>query len=125
VKKTRLYEVWSVYKVTGSALVEASSAAEAALIGRQGTLDGGRVEFDFSDAWGETTMKAQRFKGSEKERPSRVEYPRNPRWRECPAGCGCITESDPDANECACEGPCTLDPLWPICSIGLREVAAS
>lgn len=31
----------------------------------------------------------------------------------CPAGCGCITESDPDARECACDGPCTMDPAWP------------
>lgn len=31
----------------------------------------------------------------------------------CPAGCGCVTESDPDRRECACDGPCTMDPAWP------------
>jgi hypothetical protein len=111
--RRRLYSVWSAYKVTGSALIEASSAAEAARIGRDGTLDGGFVEFDFSDAWGETQMKASRFAGSLNESPSRVVHPPNPVWRECPAGCGCITEGDPDRHECACDGPCTLDANWP------------
>jgi hypothetical protein len=31
----------------------------------------------------------------------------------CPSGCGCVTEDDPDARECACDGPCTMDPAWP------------
>jgi hypothetical protein len=33
--------------------------------------------------------------------------------RACPSGCGCVKESDPDARECACDGPCTMDPRWP------------
>jgi hypothetical protein len=31
----------------------------------------------------------------------------------CPAGCGCVTEEDPDRRDCACEGPCCTAPNWP------------
>jgi hypothetical protein len=30
----------------------------------------------------------------------------------CPAGCGCAGPDDPDATECACDGPCTMSATW-------------
>jgi len=32
---------------------------------------------------------------------------------ECPDGCGCRKGStDADSNDCACGGPCCMDPEW-------------
>jgi hypothetical protein len=31
-------------------------------------------------------------------------------WPQCPDGCGCdLATGDPDAQECACDGPCTME----------------
>lgn len=32
----------------------------------------------------------------------------------CPRGCGCVTAEDPDARDCACDGPCCFGENWPI-----------
>lgn len=32
--------------------------------------------------------------------------------RPCPDGCGCAYPSDPDANDCGCDGPCTENRDW-------------
>ena len=32
---------------------------------------------------------------------------------DCPNGCGCRRNTnDPDRNDCACDGPCTMDATW-------------
>jgi hypothetical protein len=36
----------------------------------------------------------------------------------CPNGCGCVTEEDPDARDCACDGPCCFGEAWPIRAAG-------
>jgi hypothetical protein len=59
-KQVRIYEVTSVYKVAGIARIAATSAAEAARIGQYGTDDGGEVQFDFTEPFGETKMRARR-----------------------------------------------------------------
>lgn len=59
-KRERVYEVWSTYKVTGIANIVATSAAEAARIGREGYADGYRPDFDFSEPHSETRMRAER-----------------------------------------------------------------
>ena len=56
----RLYEVWSTYKVTGVAYIEAASAKEA----KQKGLDAHElgIVFDFGEAHGETVMHARLVK---------------------------------------------------------------
>jgi hypothetical protein len=56
--ETKKYLVHSTYRVTGSAVIEAKSRAEAARIGRDGYEDGTRPLFDFSDPHSETKMQA-------------------------------------------------------------------
>lgn len=53
----REYIVWSIYKVTGTAIVTASSAREAIAKGLAAREHG--VEFDFSEPHGETRMRAE------------------------------------------------------------------
>ena len=52
------YVVWSVYKVTGEAVIRASSAAEAVEKG----LSDRDVKFFFSDPHSETKMRAKRIR---------------------------------------------------------------
>jgi hypothetical protein len=54
----REYLVMSTYKVTGTAIIRASSAREAAEKGLNADELG--IKFAFSDAWGETKMRAER-----------------------------------------------------------------
>lgn len=56
----RKYLVASTYRITGSAVIVARSAAEAARIGRDGYPDGTEPQFDFSDPHSETLMRAER-----------------------------------------------------------------
>lgn len=30
----------------------------------------------------------------------------------CPSGCGCALPTHPDQRDCACDGPCCMDPDW-------------
>lgn len=53
----REYLVYSTYKVTGSAVIAARSAREAAEKGLNADELG--IKFAFSDAWGETKMRAE------------------------------------------------------------------
>lgn len=53
----RVYEVWSTYKVTGVAYVEAETAAEAVEKGLSG-----EIEFNFSEPDNETKMRARRVR---------------------------------------------------------------
>jgi hypothetical protein len=55
------YEVWSTYKVTGTAYVEAGSAKEAV---EMATAGDGKVQFDFSEPHGETKMRARRVRAT-------------------------------------------------------------
>jgi hypothetical protein len=32
----------------------------------------------------------------------------------CPSECGCFGPDDPDATECACDGPCTMSDTWVV-----------
>jgi protein gp37 len=32
--------------------------------------------------------------------------------RPCPSGCGCTLPTHPDQHDCACDGPCCMDPDW-------------
>lgn len=57
-KRQKVYVVRSTYKVTGTSLILASSAAEAAHIGTAGYPNGFQPQFEFSEAWGETKMTA-------------------------------------------------------------------
>lgn len=55
----REYLVSSTYKVTGTAIIRASSAREASQKGID-AFDHG-IKFDFSEPWGETKMRAERI----------------------------------------------------------------
>ncbi|KMV17633.1 hypothetical protein ACT17_15245 [Mycolicibacterium conceptionense] len=56
----REYRVWSVYKVRGEAIVTASSAQEAIRKGLDPEIrEAEGIEFFFSDAYGETAMRAE------------------------------------------------------------------
>lgn len=59
----REYLVSSTYKVTGTAIIRASSAREAAQKGID-AFDHG-IEFDFSEPWGETKIRAERITNHE------------------------------------------------------------
>ena len=54
----REYEVWSTYKVTGTAFVRARTAAEAVEKALDVTADDA-VQFIFGEPWGETKMRAR------------------------------------------------------------------
>lgn len=56
----RKYLVASTYRVTGTAVIVARSAAEAARIGRDGYPNGAEPQFDFSEPHSETLMRAER-----------------------------------------------------------------
>lgn len=57
------YEVWSTYKVTGTAFVRARSAAEAVETALDVTAED-PVQFDFSEPHGETKMRARQVRSS-------------------------------------------------------------
>lgn len=42
-------------------------------------------------------------------------------YGECPKGCGCVTEDDPDRRDCACDGPCCMSENWPVPHAELRS----
>ena len=87
------YEVWSTYKVTGTAIVRARSAAEAV----EKALDVGsedHVEFIFGEPWGETKMRARRV-----NRPA-AEDPTRPVTRPLPEGMTLQCREDEPLRHC-------------------------
>lgn len=65
----REYVVWSTYKVTGSAIVRAKSAAEAIEKSLNSTAED-RPEFYFSDPHGETKMRARWLRPADRTDPT-------------------------------------------------------
>jgi hypothetical protein len=79
----REYEVWSTYKVTGTATVRARTAAEAVEKALDVTADE-PVGFIFGEPWGETKMRARLITPPGLERPEPDEEPLSdddPRYR--------------------------------------------
>lgn len=79
----RVYEVHSTYKVTGTAYIIATSAAEACRIALDGDADGYMPQFYFSDPHHETRMQARPAPGA---LPSEVQDARGVmKWPVAPA----------------------------------------